>query len=120
MSTVSTVPGSHESPVMPRTDSLEKKSRFTFGSKGEKDDAENQVDPLDKHAQAAREGVKPAFLAKVEVLNDAIQEIGMGRYQVELFFTAGESRNNLIDKGQEAKILFPAARTSIDVLTFWR
>ena len=54
------------------------------------DNVEGQVDPLDHHAQAKAEGVKPAFLAKVEVLNQAIMEIGMGRFQYELFFTAGK------------------------------
>ncbi len=38
---------------------------------------------------AQREGIKPAFYAKVNVLNEAIHEIGMGRYQWELFITAG-------------------------------
>ncbi|TXT09236.1 hypothetical protein VHUM_02710 [Vanrija humicola] len=38
---------------------------------------------------AKREGIKPAFLAKVDLLNKAIAEIGMGRYQYELFFSAG-------------------------------
>ncbi|KAJ7489155.1 MFS general substrate transporter [Mycena latifolia] len=35
------------------------------------------------------EGIKPIFLAKVKVLNDAIADCGMGRYQWELFFSAG-------------------------------
>jgi hypothetical protein len=38
---------------------------------------------------AKKEGIKPAFLAKVNVLNAALHEIGMGRYQWELFVTAG-------------------------------
>ncbi|ORX38077.1 MFS general substrate transporter [Kockovaella imperatae] len=38
---------------------------------------------------AREEGMRPAFYAKVNVLNDAIFEIGMGRYQLELFITAG-------------------------------
>ena len=38
---------------------------------------------------AIREGIKPAFYAKVNVLNKAIADIGMGRYQWELFVTAG-------------------------------
>ncbi|KAL1407745.1 hypothetical protein Q8F55_007179 [Vanrija albida] len=38
---------------------------------------------------AQREGIKPAFLAKVQVLNNALAEIGMGRYQYELFFSGG-------------------------------
>lgn len=37
--------------------------------------------------RAQREGIKPAFLAKVEVLNNALSEIGMGRYQYELFIS---------------------------------
>lgn len=38
---------------------------------------------------AHQEGIKPAFLAKATVLNKAIQDIGMGRYQYELFFSGG-------------------------------
>jgi len=38
---------------------------------------------------AHQEGLKPAFLAKANLLNKAIQEIGMGRYQYELFFSGG-------------------------------
>ncbi|KAJ6482530.1 MFS general substrate transporter [Mycena sanguinolenta] len=41
---------------------------------------------LDK---AHEEGIKPIFLAKVQVLNAAIAECGLGRYQWELFFSAG-------------------------------
>lgn len=41
------------------------------------------------YTQAKREGVKPAFLAKVHLINEAIAETGMGRYQWELFFTSG-------------------------------
>ena len=50
--------------------------------------------PIDlgaSEARAKREGIKPAFLAKVEVLNEAIKDIGMGRFQYELFVTAGTS-----------------------------
>ncbi|KAJ6598207.1 MFS general substrate transporter [Mycena vulgaris] len=35
------------------------------------------------------EGIKPIFLAKVKVLNGAIADCGLGRYQWELFFSAG-------------------------------
>lgn len=42
-----------------------------------------------QRAQAEAEGIRPAFYAKVGVLNKAIAEIGMGRYQWELFITAG-------------------------------
>lgn len=38
---------------------------------------------------AKREGINPAFMAKVVVLNRAMAELGMGRYQWELFFTSG-------------------------------
>lgn len=38
---------------------------------------------------AAQEGIDPAFYAKVQVLNKALAEIGMGRYQWELFFSGG-------------------------------
>ncbi|KAJ7312934.1 MFS general substrate transporter [Mycena albidolilacea] len=39
--------------------------------------------------KAELEGIKPIFLAKVKVLNEAIAECGLGRYQWELFFSAG-------------------------------
>lgn len=38
---------------------------------------------------AQEEGIDPAFYAKVQVLNRALAEIGMGRYQWELFFSGG-------------------------------
>lgn len=38
---------------------------------------------------AQEEGIDPAFYAKVQVLNRALSEIGMGRYQWELFFSGG-------------------------------
>jgi len=40
-------------------------------------------------ALAKHEGINPAFMAKVTVLNKAMNELGMGRYQWELFFTSG-------------------------------
>ncbi|KAF7369223.1 MFS domain-containing protein [Mycena venus] len=49
------------------------------------DDRSDQI-LLDK---AQKEGIKPIFLAKVKVLNEAIAECGLGRYQWELFFSAG-------------------------------
>ena len=33
--------------------------------------------------------VDPCYQAKAQLLNDAVQEIGMGRYQWHLFFVAG-------------------------------
>ncbi|KAJ7621376.1 MFS general substrate transporter [Roridomyces roridus] len=39
--------------------------------------------------KARNEAIKPIFLAKMKVLNDAIADCGMGRYQYELFFSAG-------------------------------
>jgi hypothetical protein len=48
-------------------------------------DAESLVSETTLRAQ--KEGIKPAFLAKVEVLNRALAEIGMGRYQYELFIS---------------------------------
>lgn len=71
--------GNEGSRPLPTTDSPSKQNAL-----------ESQIDPMDKFAQAKAEGVKPAFLAKVSVLNQAIAEIGMGRFQWELFFTAGE------------------------------
>ncbi len=50
-------------------------------------DSESQINLWE--ARAKREGIKPAFLAKVEVLNEAIRDIGLGRFQYELFITAG-------------------------------
>lgn len=50
-------------------------------------------DVVDMHSNdsiARQEGVKPAFVAKVGVLSNAIAEAGMGRYQWDLFITAGE------------------------------
>lgn len=38
---------------------------------------------------AQEEGIDPAFYAKVQVLNRSLAEIGMGRYQWELFFSGG-------------------------------
>ncbi|KAI5475841.1 MFS domain-containing protein [Pseudohyphozyma bogoriensis] len=38
---------------------------------------------------ARREGLSPVFFAKVEVINKAIAEIGMGRYQYKLFVATG-------------------------------
>ncbi|KAJ7916777.1 MFS general substrate transporter [Mycena leptocephala] len=49
------------------------------------DDTRSDQVLLDK---AHQEGIKPIFLAKVKVLNEAIAECGLGRYW-ELFFSAG-------------------------------
>lgn len=38
---------------------------------------------------AAIDGVSPVYAAKARVLNRAIQEIGMGRYQWQLFVVIG-------------------------------
>ncbi|KAJ7176818.1 MFS general substrate transporter [Mycena filopes] len=51
-------------------------------------DADNRSDQL-LLDRAHLEGIKPIFLAKVKVLNEAIAECGMGRYQWELFLSAG-------------------------------
>ncbi|KAF8311953.1 MFS general substrate transporter [Clavulina sp. PMI_390] len=56
----------------------------------EKHGAGAKAEIVDDDEQMARDqGVKPAFIAKVAVLNNAIKECGMGRYQWELFITAG-------------------------------
>lgn len=55
------------------------------------DDTSSDQTKVNINHKAAMEGLEPAFYAKVHILNEAIQEIGMGRYQYELFFTAGES-----------------------------
>jgi hypothetical protein len=39
--------------------------------------------------EAAIDGVDPIYAAKARVLNAAIQETGMGRYQWQLFFVIG-------------------------------
>jgi hypothetical protein len=39
--------------------------------------------------EAAIDGVDPIYAAKARVLNAAIQEIGMGKYQWQLFFVIG-------------------------------
>jgi hypothetical protein len=71
------------------SDKVEEKSKTSrFWS--EKKGSESQLEPMDHWALAKEAGIKPAFLAKVDVLNEAIREIGMGRFQYELFFTAGE------------------------------
>ncbi len=49
-----------------------------------------EAQEYDEILKAAGEGIKPAFMAKVHVLNEAIKEIGMGRFQYELFCTAGK------------------------------
>jgi hypothetical protein len=54
------------------------------------DGGESLVLVSDTALRAHREGLEPAFLAKVELLNGALAEIGMGRYQYELFIS-GES-----------------------------
>lgn len=48
-----------------------------------------QDDMSEYMLSAKREGINPAFMAKVVVLNRAMAELGMGRYQWELFFTSG-------------------------------
>lgn len=38
---------------------------------------------------AEQEGLKPTFVAKCNIINKALSDIGMGRYQWELFFAGG-------------------------------
>lgn len=38
---------------------------------------------------AAIDGVEPVYAAKARLLNRSIQDIGMGKYQWELFFVIG-------------------------------
>lgn len=52
-------------------------------------DAESLMSVSEQIALAEREGLNPAFYAKVLVLNAAIADTGMGRYQWELFFSSG-------------------------------
>lgn len=61
------------------------------GALEEESDTSSGGTKKERDERAAMEGLEPAFYAKVHILNDAIKEIGMGRYQYELFFTAGTS-----------------------------
>lgn len=54
---------------------------------GTETDSASAIAEMRELARAS--GTRPAFYAKVNVLNRAISEIGMGRYQWELFVTAG-------------------------------
>ena len=74
-----------DSPTQKAVNEKPRTGRFWSEKKGS-----DQLEPLDHYALAKEAGIKPAFLAKVDVLNEAIKEIGMGRFQYELFFTAGE------------------------------
>lgn len=76
-------------PTSPTTNAVEEKSK-TGRFLSEKRESEGQLEPMDHWALAKEAGIKPAFLAKVDILNEAIREIGMGRFQYELFFTAGK------------------------------
>ncbi|KAJ6618206.1 major facilitator superfamily domain-containing protein [Mycena sp. CBHHK59/15] len=65
-----------------------------FHEKGDEKDARDGQQSPGSSAEALvkkahQEGLKPIFLAKVQVLNGAIAECGMGRYQWELFISAG-------------------------------
>ena len=66
-----------------RRDTLDKKD------KSNKPSFHIEASDHEDFLKAAGEGIKPAFMAKVHVLNEAIKEIGMGRFQYELFITAG-------------------------------
>lgn len=45
---------------------------------------------LSEHTLVAQqEGIQPIFVAKCTVINKALADIGMGRYQYELFFAGG-------------------------------
>lgn len=79
--------------VNTRFQSLKSQITEEFSPRMEK--SEKNVDAEELHftseeSRAREAGIEPAFLAKVEVLNRAIKEIGLGRYQYELFITAGE------------------------------
>nr|XP_031857508.1 uncharacterized protein CI109_007068 [Kwoniella shandongensis]KAA5524580.1 hypothetical protein CI109_007068 [Kwoniella shandongensis] len=52
-----------------------------------KDDGKVVVEGTDE--DAAIDGVDPVYAAKARVLNRAIQDIGMGKYQWQLFFVIG-------------------------------
>lgn len=61
---------------------------------------------------ARREGVKPAFVAKVAVLSQAIAECGMGRYQWDLFITAGTSLQPVFLIGPRSDYMRPLFQVS--------
>lgn len=50
-------------------------------------DTESMISDLTLVAQ--QEGLKPTFVAKCNIINKALADIGMGRYQYELFFAGG-------------------------------
>jgi hypothetical protein len=73
---------------------------------GSTSDSNSEFTKAEWVTRAAVEGMEPAFMAKVEVLNAAIKEIGMGRYQYELFFTAGMSFLLQTSLKEQASCLF--------------
>lgn len=52
----------------------------------------------------AIDGVDPVYAAKARVLNRAIMDIGMGRYQWQLFFCIGYgwAMDNMVSHGRDA------------------
>ena len=69
---------------------IDEEKKNTRRLRSDSNDSENQIAYADHFASAKEAGVKPAFLAKCDIVNNTIREIGMGRFQYELFFTAGE------------------------------
>lgn len=76
----------------PDAAAIDEEKKNTRRLRSDSNDSENHIAYADHFANAKEAGVKPAFLAKCELVNNAIKEIGMGRFQYELFFTAGECR----------------------------
>ena len=71
------------------------------GAPNNRGDAESLMSVSEQIALAEREGLNPAFYAKVLVLNAAIADTGMGRYQWELFMSSGFGwmADNLCESG---------------------
>lgn len=80
--------GSNDSsPSMPsyhNTKDITERKKSFFGA-----NVDNESMVSDTTLVADEHGLKPAFLAKANLINNALSEIGMGRYQYELFFSGG-------------------------------
>jgi hypothetical protein len=79
---VDSQPGTPPSDDVHRDPSSKKNDGYRYGT-------DNESLISDTTLVAHQEGLKPAFLAKANILNKVIQDIGFGRYQYELFFSGG-------------------------------
>jgi hypothetical protein len=76
------------------TETMEQRGRSESGKTANSADdltmESNELGFCGKTIALVEEGqIDPAYHAKVQVLNDAIQDIGMGKYQWHLFCVAG-------------------------------